>query len=188
MTYYGSKELAGSFRTVRKNTIIIAEEISEQHYGFQAVPETRTVAQMLVHIAVMPRLPEHVHFIERRTTLEGFDYFGFMGKLKAEEQVVRSKAEIVGMLRADGDKFSQLLEGLAEDFLSQRVAYPLGMVPPSKSRFEMLMSAKEHEMHHRAQLMLVERLLGVVPHLTREMQTRIAAVQANQGNATGSHN
>jgi uncharacterized damage-inducible protein DinB len=26
---------------------------------------------------------------------------------------------------------------------------------------------KEHEMHHRAQLMVVERLLGVVPHLTR---------------------
>jgi len=38
---------------------------------------------------------------------------------------------------------------------------------PSQSRFEMLQSMKEHEMHHRAQLMVVERLLGVVPHLTR---------------------
>jgi uncharacterized damage-inducible protein DinB len=184
VTYYGSRELAGSFRTVRKNTIIIAEEIPEQHYGFRAAPETRTVAQMLTHIAVMPRLPEHIHFIERRTTLDGFDFSGFMGKLKAEEQVVRSKAEIVDMLRANGEKFSQLLEGLTEDFLSQRVAYPQGMAPPSKSRFEMLMSAKEHEMHHRGQLMLMERMLGVVPHLTREMQTRIAAVQANKGNAT----
>ncbi len=49
MTYYGSKELAASFRTVRKNTIVIAEEIPEQHYGFRAAPETRTVAEMLVH-------------------------------------------------------------------------------------------------------------------------------------------
>jgi multidrug efflux pump subunit AcrB len=32
MIYYGSKELANSFRTVRKNTIIIAEEIPEEHY------------------------------------------------------------------------------------------------------------------------------------------------------------
>jgi hypothetical protein len=30
-------------------------------------------------------------------------------------------------------------------------------------------------MHHRAQLMLVERILGIVPHLTRQMQERLAA-------------
>jgi hypothetical protein len=29
--------------------------------------------------------------------------------------------------------------------------------------------------------MLVERLLGIVPHLTREMQARVAAMQASQG-------
>ncbi|MGH9629396.1 MAG: hypothetical protein ACRD7E_13835, partial [Bryobacteraceae bacterium] len=36
----------------------------------------------------------------------------------------------------------------------------------TKSRLEDLLSAKEHEMHHRAQLMLIERMLGIVPHLT----------------------
>jgi uncharacterized damage-inducible protein DinB len=46
--------------------------------------------------------------------------------------------------------------------------------PPTKSRFEMLLSAKEHEMHHRAQLMVFERLLGLVPHLTRQRQARMA--------------
>jgi uncharacterized damage-inducible protein DinB len=183
MTYYGSKELADSFRTVRKNTITIAEEIPEQHYGFQAASETRTVAQTLVHIAVTLRLHEQIHRIEQRTTLDGFDFFGIMGKLAAEEQVARSKAEIVTMLRTDGEKFSQWLEGLSEDFLGQRVAYPQGMMPPSKSRFEMLMSAKEHEMHHRGQLMLIERLVGIVPHLTRQMQARIAEMQASKASA-----
>jgi uncharacterized damage-inducible protein DinB len=38
----------------------------------------------------------------------------------------------------------------------------------------MLMGVKEHEMHHRAQLMLVERQLGLVPHLTREREARMA--------------
>jgi hypothetical protein len=33
-------------------------------------------------------------------------------------------------------------------------------------------------MHHRGQLMLIERLLGIVPHLTREMQARLARMQA----------
>ena len=42
----------------------------------------------------------------------------------------------------------------------------------------MIMSMKEHELHHRGQLMLVERILGIVPHLTRAMQERFAAQQA----------
>jgi uncharacterized damage-inducible protein DinB len=45
---------------------------------------------------------------------------------------------------------------------------------PTKTRFEMLLGAKEHEMHHRGQLMLIERMLGIVPHLTRHMQERMA--------------
>ena len=35
-------------------------------------------------------------------------------------------------------------------------------------------------MHHRGQLMLIERILGIVPHLTREMQARFAAAAAKQ--------
>jgi len=34
----------------------------------------------------------------------------------------------------------------------------------------MILGTKEHEMHHRAQLMVIERLLGIVPHLTRQRQ------------------
>ena len=111
MIYYGSKELAQSFRTVRKNTIAVAEDIPEQHYGFKAAPETRTVAQTLVHIAVSPRYHEQVHRIERRTTFEGFDFFRFFGALHAEEEAARSKAEITGMLRADGEKFGDDADG-----------------------------------------------------------------------------
>jgi len=36
----------------------------------------------------------------------------------------------------------------------------------------MLLSVKEHEVHHRGQLMLTERMLGIVPHLTRARQNR----------------
>jgi len=30
-------------------------------------------------------------------------------------------------------------------------------------------------MHHRGQLMMLQRMVGVVPHLTRQMQERMAA-------------
>jgi len=48
----------------------------------------------------------------------------------------------------------------------------------AKSRFEWLLGAKEHELHHRAQLMLIERQLGIVPHLTRQRKERIAQMRA----------
>jgi hypothetical protein len=48
----------------------------------------------------------------------------------------------------------------------------------------MLLGVKEHEMHHRAQLMLVERMLGITPHLTRRNQERMAAMQQQQTQQT----
>jgi uncharacterized damage-inducible protein DinB len=79
-----------------------------------------------------------------------------------------------------GESFAKWLDGLSDDFLDEQVAYPAGMTPPSKSRFEMILGVKEHEMHHRGQLMLLERMIGMVPHLTREMQARFVAAQSSQ--------
>ena len=54
MTYYGGKELAAAFRTVRNNTIKIAEDIPESKYDFRAAPDTRSIGQTLAHIALSP--------------------------------------------------------------------------------------------------------------------------------------
>ena len=74
MTYYGAKELARSFRTVRNNTIKIAEEVPEDNYGFRPAEGCRSVAETLAHIAIMSRVQEQIHFVEHRSTLVGFDF------------------------------------------------------------------------------------------------------------------
>jgi uncharacterized damage-inducible protein DinB len=178
MTYYGGKELARSFRTVRDNTIKIAEEIPEEKYGFRPAEGCRSIAETLVHIAVMPRVPEQIHAVDHRSTLVGFDFFGFRDKLQAEVKAPRTKAQILELLRTEGEKYAKVLEGASETFLGEQVEYPEGMEPRVKSRFEMLIAPKEHEMHHRGQLMVVERMLGITPHLTRQMDERIAAMQS----------
>lgn len=175
---YGPKEMAAAFRTVRNNTIKIAEEIPEDKYGFRPAPGCRSVAETLVHIAVLPRVPTQIHFTERRNNLVGFDFFGIMAALQAEVQQPRTKAQILDLLRTEGDKFANALESCSDAFLAEQVTYPQGMIPPVKSRFEMLIAPKEHEMHHRGQLMIVERMLGITPHLTRQMEERIAAMKS----------
>ena len=174
MNCYGGRNLAESFRTVRRNTLKIAEEIPEDKYAFKATPDTRSVGQLLTHIALLHRVPQQIHQTERRKTLEGFNFPAVVQQLGAEEQQPRSKAQIIEMLTRNGETWASYLEGLSDDFLAEIVAMPAGMEPSAKTRFEMLLSPKEHEMHHRGQLMLIQRLLGQTPHLTRQMQERFA--------------
>jgi hypothetical protein len=177
MNYYGAKELGAAFRTVRKNTIVIAEEIGEEHYGFRPAPESRTVAETLIHIALTPRVPYQIHFVDHLDDLATFNFWEFFGGLIVIEKKPHTKAQILTLLNEEGERFAGWLDTLTEEFLAENVAMPPAM-GSSKSRFEMLLSSKEHEMHHRAQLMVVERMLGITPRVTRHLEARLAAMQA----------
>src|SRR5260370_38420615 len=113
MNCYGAKDIAAAFRTVRKNTITIAEEIGEDKYNFQPTKDTRTVAQQLVHIAVIPRIQLQIHAVEKLGTLLGFNFMECVAPLKAEEQKPHSKAEIGAILKESGDQFANWLEELS---------------------------------------------------------------------------
>jgi uncharacterized damage-inducible protein DinB len=176
MTPYGGTELANSFRTVRKNTIQVAEDIPESQYEYVAAPECKTVGRMLTHIAIAVRFWDDIHRKQRRTTMQGIDFFAMAERAESEESAPRSKAEIVELLRTEGEQFAAWLETLTPEFLAEMVTEGDGKT--AKSRFEWLLGAKEHELHHRAQLMLIERQLGIVPHLTRQRKERIAQMRA----------
>lgn len=174
MIYYGSQELAASFRTVRGNTITIAEDIPEAKYGFSASPDTRTVQQLLAHIAAVPSFQLHMH-TNKVTDLTTVNFPQLVQQLAATGTQPRDKAETIALLKSEGERFASYLEGLSESFLAEPVAMPPGADRPTKSRFEMLLSTKEHEMHHRGQLMTLQRMIGLVPHITRQFQERMAA-------------
>ena len=112
--------------------------------------------------------------------MDGFNFPALMQQLMAEESTPRTKAEVIELLRSEGEKWATFLAGLSDDFLGQTITMPPGGAPPQRTRFDMVMSVKEHEMHHRGQLMLIERILGITPHLTRQMQERMAQMQAKK--------
>lgn len=176
MTSYGGKDLAREFRTVRKNTIQVAEDIPESQYNHVPAPDCRSVARMLTHVAISTQIWDEIHRKQRLTTFVGVNFLGILDRFNAEEAKPRSKAEIVELLRKDGEQFAAWLETLTPEFLAEMVTEADGK--SAKPRFAGLLSAKEHEMHHRAQLMLIERQLGIVPHLTRQANERIAQMRA----------
>jgi uncharacterized damage-inducible protein DinB len=176
MTVYSGKELANAFRTVRKNTVQVAEDIPESQYGHVAAPECKSVGRMLTHIAVAQGFWDEIHRKQRRTTMQGIDFVAMGERAEANESKPRSKTEIVELLRTEGEQFAAWLETLTPEFLAEMVTEGDGKT--ARSRFESLLGVKEHEMHHRAQLMLIERQLGIVPHLTRQRNERIAQMRA----------
>ena len=168
MQGYGAKEMAESWRTVRKNTVQIAEDIPADQYGFQATPDTMSVMQMLAHIATYTHWAEQLHFVEKKADVTGADFGRYMGAAATMASELTTKDAIVDALITRGEGFALQLESMSDDQLNETVSTP----GAGKSRLELLLGIKEHEMHHRAQLMIIERMLGIVPHLTRARQNR----------------
>lgn len=173
MGAYGGRELAAAFRTVRDNTIKIARDIPAERYDFCAAEGTRTVGELLAHIAYGHRIADEIHRVQHLSSLVGFDFMGLYGRVAAAEVELATKEQILATLESEGEAFASWLSTLSDAFLAERVENFDGR--GSRSRLEMLLAPKEHEMHHRGQLMLMERVLGIVPHLTRERMARTAS-------------
>ena len=154
---------------VRKNTIAIAEDITEVQYDYRPTPDSRSVRETLLHIASMTHFDLHIHEEQRRDSMEGFDFREFFAGLPTYEKLALSKKDILDALGDEGERWCGWVEKLPQARAAEIVRRG-GAAPAGKSRFEMLIGTKEHEMHHRAQLMVIERLLGIVPHLTRNRQ------------------
>jgi len=135
---YGAQEHNSDCRRyfLRRNTVIVLLRKS-------------LVAETLIHIASLPHFDRFAHEEEHLSSLEGFDFEALIKRSESEEKRPRSKAEIIELLRTEGERWAQWVEQLPESLLSEQVRMGGGV---SKNRFEMLIGTKEHEMQHRAQL------------------------------------
>jgi uncharacterized damage-inducible protein DinB len=161
MSLYGKPQLVAGLRFVRADTIRIAMDIPAGRFDFRPGPESRSAGETLVHIASLWTLDRRLHGQDRVDSLEGFDFPGLIAEWRANELKPRTKSEIVEMLRDEGERFASFIEELPESVLAERVRMPGG---GSASRLDLIIGTKEHEIHHRAQLTVLERLIGIVPH------------------------
>lgn len=175
MNCYSAKNMANAFRTVRQNTLQIANEIPEDKYDFAAVDGGMTVAALLAHIASGTYLARQLHGVEKKTSVTMEDFGAWVGEATRIQAALTTKAAIIDALTTRGEEFAGWLETVSDAQFAELVQFPAGLEPPQKTRFEMLLGVKEHEMHHRGQLMVLQRMLGITPHLTRRRQERMAA-------------
>ncbi len=146
-------------------------------YGFQAAPDVKSVGSLLAHVALSPGWQIEVH----RQRISAIDFAFFAGRapqIAADERALETKDQILEALKRGGEEFASMVERMTPELLAETVSFAPPLQPPQKTRFEMLLGVKEHEMHHRGQLMLIERILGIVPHLTRRRQAFAAGTRS----------
>ena len=171
MDLYGTRQLVDGMRAVRDDTIQIASDIPESSYDYRPTPETRSVSDTLVHIAWLWNFDRYLHDEAHLDSLEEVDFGAVIAQSRAEEMRQRSKSEIIELLRTEGERSLKWIEQLPDELLAERIRMPGG---GSTTRFEMLLGTKEHEIHHRSQLTVLQRLLGIVPHFTRMQGAEVA--------------
>jgi len=90
MLTYGAQQLASSFRTVRKNTIQVAQDIPEDKYAHVPAEGARTVGRMLTHVAIVPMRLWHGMHGTRSTDMTGFDFCAKIraGKLRPDTPIL----------------------------------------------------------------------------------------------------
>src|SRR6516165_10427442 len=126
MSAYGPTELANSFRTVRRNTIQVANDIPESSYDFVPAPGARSVSELLRHIIFASNFYEDIHRDRRITTLKGYD-FGAIGRATAaKERQPLDKAGIIAALESEGERVASWLESLSPEFLAETFTDPSG--------------------------------------------------------------
>jgi uncharacterized damage-inducible protein DinB len=163
MKLYGPKQLAHGIRTVRRNVVLIAEDIHEDDYLFRPIVGNRSVAEILNHIAFFSNFDYLFHEEEHVTAVEAFDLSQFLRDSESQEKRHYAKSKLIALLKDSGESWAEWVEFVPEQFLAEGVAQRDGTL---KTRFEMILGTKEHEMHHLGQLTVIERMLGIVPHLT----------------------
>jgi uncharacterized damage-inducible protein DinB len=136
----------------RACTVECAEAMPEQHYGFRPVAEERTFGQQMVHIAESVRSLFEVFVQDKAQPTFTFS--------EAGKEVVRSKAEVMALLRESFTYAHRGAADLTDVDLDLRVQF-LENRPFSKSRVVRFLL--DHATYHRGESAVYMRLNGIRP-------------------------
>jgi hypothetical protein len=114
MNLYGPKQLADSIRTVRRNVVLIAEDIHEDDYLFRPIVGNRSVAEILIHIAFFSNFDYLFHEEEHVTTVEAFDFGQFLNDGESQEKRTHTKSKLIELLRESGESWAEWVEFVPE--------------------------------------------------------------------------
>jgi uncharacterized damage-inducible protein DinB len=162
--------LLGHWKNARSGFITEIERIPEDKFTFRPTPETRTVAELVQHVIGAQKF--FVGETCRPDTNLLRRQFSEHAKAYAEgSDGVTDKNQLIELMRSSMDEAEKTITSHA-DGLNETMT---GLDGRPLSKLSFLMFGMSHEMYHRGQFTVYERLLNVEPALTEMFRKMTAA-------------
>ena len=169
--------LIETWKEVRKGLVEEVSQIPEDQFSFRATPDTRSVSELLQHIIETQKVlvgesarPE-TNLMRQALPDHAREY-------APEVAGITDKNGLIELLRSSMETSEATIRGSA-DKLHEKGR---GLGGREIEKIDLLSFSISHEMYHRGQLTVYERLLEVEPALTRrfrELSARAAAHAAS---------
>ena len=158
-----------SWKDVRNGLIEEVEKIPEDQMSFRATPDTRSIAEILQHIVETQKI------LVGETCREGSNLMRQSFAAHGQEYApgvrdVSDKQGLIELLRSSMAAAETLILSHADMWDA-----PMnGITGQPTTKGAILMFAASHEMYHRGQLTVYERLLNIEPVLTVKLKKLFA--------------
>ena len=150
------------WQDVRNGLIKEVELIPAEQMGFKPAPESRSVIELLHHIIETQRVLAGEMCRGNTNFQRGFP--ALMAEFAGNTKEATTKEAVLELLRSSVEETKAMVVSFGDASFEQGMTRFDGK-PCTK--IEMLNFTVAHEMYHRGQLTVYERLLGIEPALTR---------------------
>lgn len=162
--------IIGMWKDVRNGLIGEVEKIPDDQFSFRATPETRSVAEVLQHIIEVQKILVG-ETCRDESNLRRQSFTAHTTEYAPEVRNAANKQAIIDELRRSMEVAEPCIRSYAEKWNE-----PMNSIDGRPStKGAILTFAVSHEMYHRGQLTVYERLLDIEPALTGKLKKLFAA-------------
>jgi uncharacterized damage-inducible protein DinB len=159
------ESLIGSWKEVRAGLVDEMESIPADKFAFQAAPDTRSVAGVLQHIIQSQKML--IGEVCRPDTNLLRQSFADQVKTYAPGvSEIEDKQSLIDLLRTTMEESETSLRAAGDELQRDMNRFD----GKQMAKLDFLAFAIAHEMYHRGQLTVYERLLGLEPVLTKRFR------------------
>ena len=159
------ESLIGSWTEVRNGFIEEAGQVPADQFSFRATPETRSVAEIVQHI-IETQAVLIGEALRAEPNLLRQSFADHIREYAPEVAPTTDKDSLLALMRSSMDKAAATIRANA-DKLGDSIKRFDGR---EMTKLDFLRFGASHEMYHRGQLTVYERLLNIKPALTTKFE------------------
>jgi uncharacterized damage-inducible protein DinB len=162
------EELLDFWKEVRAGLIAELAQIPTEQFGFQPAPESRSVAGIIRHIVVVQEFSTG-ELCRPDTDFKRAPIRELVERHAAVAYSGGDKEELIGSLRSSMESAEAAFRAFGEEALREKVPYGKTI-----SKLGILSLYIAHEMYHRGQITVYERLMQIEPAATAKVRELLA--------------